>query len=336
MTRVQQAVTQHDSIVMPVLLSINIPTYNRSGYLKALIESFGEDAHVLANRLEINILDNASTDDTEAVVQSLPTSLPIRYQRHDRNLGPLTNIHLAHRAGEGKYVWVVGDDDYLQAGQLRRIFDFLVDGPAALLLSYSRVTPDGHTVGHVDIGDADRRFTKDSPDFDLAEVDSLIGFLSANIIQRSWIDRFDGVAYDELDERGELAHATIFYAAIAAGEAVQYVSGQPLAQTVDNGYLRHEMWTHVCVKYCMNLPEQLIQMGFEPGSTRQFFSRRLFKECIRRTLSEKYRGNSSDRVVDEILVRQGLGWRRISLVLLNIVPASIVRLANDSMRTPRQ
>ena len=321
---------------MPLLLSINIPTYNRSGYLKALVESLGEDAHVYADRLEINILDNASTDDTQAVVRSLPASLPVRYQRHERNLGALQNIHLAHRAGTGKYVWVVGDDDYLQPGQLGRLFDFLVDGPAALLLSYSRVTPDGRMVGQVDIGDADRQFTKDSPDFSLAEVDSLIGFLSANIILRSWVDRFDSAAYDALDERGELAHATIIYAAIAAGEAVQYLSGLPLAQTVDNGYLRHEMWTHVCVKYCMNLPEQLIQMGFEARPTRQFFARRLYKECVRRTLSEKYRGNSSDRVVDEPLVRHGLGWRRASLVLLNTVPRAIVRLLNDSLRTQRQ
>lgn len=318
------------------LLSINIPTYNRSGYLAALIHSFADDARALGGLIEVNILDNASPDDTEAVVKTLPSHLAIHYQRHATNLGALKNIHLAHRVGTGEYVWIVGDDDYLEPGQLRRIVDLLAARPAVMLLSYSRVTPDKRHVGDVSIGDVDRAFTKESPDFRLAEVDSLIGFLSANIIQRRWVDQFDEQAYDELDERGELAHASMFYAAIAAGETVQYVAGQPLAQTVDNGYMRHDVWTHVCVKYCMQLPEQLVSLGFEPEPTRRFFSRRLLKECARRTLSEKYRRHSADAVAREPLVRRGLGWRHATILALNCVPAPVVRFVNDSLRPRRQ
>lgn len=321
---------------MTALLSINIPTYNRSGYLKALIDSLADDALALGEQVEINILDNCSPDDTEAMVRSLPAALPIHYLRHERNLGGLANIHLAHRAGHGEYVWIIGDDDYLEPGQLRRIFDLLVPRPTVMLLSYSRVTPERKLVGDVSIGAVDRAFTKDSPDFSLAEVDSLIGFLSANIIRRSWIDKFPSAAYDDLDERGELAHASIFYAAIAAGETIQYVAGRPLAQTVDNGYLRHEIWTHVCVKYCMNLPGQLVTFGFEPASTHRFYSRRLLKECARRTLSEKYRRHSSDAVINEAMVRRGLGWRHATLVALNLIPAPVVRFVNDTLRTSRQ
>ena len=321
---------------MTPLLSINIPTYNRSSYLKSLLESLADDKTALGDKVEINILDNASPDDTEAVARSFASKPGIHYQRHERNLGALQNIHLAHRSGTGKYVWIVGDDDYLQPGQLRRIVEMLARGPALVLLSYSRVTSDKRVVGKVSIGAADATFTKDSPQFSLAEVDSLIGFLSANIIERHWVDRFDSQAYDELDTRGELAHASMLYAAIAAGAVVQYIAGLPLAQTVDNGHLRHDVWVHVCVKYCMNLPEQLATFGFDASSTRRFFRRRLGRECVRRLLAEKYRGNVSHVVKDDPVVRAGLGWRRATLIALDLVPGVAVRTVYNALRTPRQ
>lgn len=321
---------------MNPLLSINVPTYNRASYLKSLLESLAADGAVLSEQVEINILDNASPDATEAVARDFSSPLKIHYQRHSRNLGGLQNIHLAHRAGTGRYVWIIGDDDYLQPGQLPRIVELLTRDPAVALLSYSRVTPDKRFVGAVSIGASDISFTKDSTDFSLAKVDSLIGFLSANIVDRRWIDRYGTKAYDELDARGELAHATILYAAIAAGETIQYVAGQPLVQTVDNGYLRHDDWVHVCVKYCVNLPEQLVGFGFDAPSTRRFFRRRLVRECVRRLLSEKYRGNVSRTVKNDAVVRAGLGWSRSLLAPLDAIPRQAVRAVYDSLRTRRQ
>lgn len=321
---------------MTPLLSINIPTYNRAGYLKDLLESLKDDGVALGDQLEINILDNASPDDTESVVRVFSSVLRIHYQRHEQNLGALQNIHLAHRCGTGKYVWIIGDDDYLRPGQLRRIFDLLTNGPALALLSYSRVTPDKRCVGEVSIGNHDVTLTKGSANFVLAEVDSMIGFLSANIIERRWVDRFGPAMYEELDARGELAHASIMYAAIAAGETIQYVAGQPLIQTVDNGYLRHDVWVHVCVKYCLNLPAQLASIGFDAPSTRRFFRRRLRKECVRRLLAEKYRGHDSRKVSNDPVVREALGYFRATLMALELIPGSAVRSIYNAFRTARQ
>ena len=302
--------------------------------MKALIDSFKDDALALGGEVEINILDNASTDSTDSIARSFPL-LPINYQRHEVNLGAIKNIHLAHRLGSGRYVWIIGDDDFLMPGQLLKIFAKLADDCSLVLMSYSRVTPAGTAIGKVSIGETDRLFDKDSTDFNLAQIDSLIGFLSANIIERSWIENISLQQYDELDSRGELAHAAICYAPIVAGRKIQYIAGQPLSQTVDNGYLRHSMWVHVCVKYCINLPKQLVAMGFPADSTKSFFRKRLWRECVRRMLSEKYRGQRSAAVVTDPEVRNGMGWRMLTLWILVLVPSRVVRFTHDLLRPQR-
>jgi len=51
------------------LVSICIPTYNRSKYLKQTIESLVVQDEFISGRVEIVISDNASTDNTEEVVK---------------------------------------------------------------------------------------------------------------------------------------------------------------------------------------------------------------------------------------------------------------------------
>ena len=321
---------------MNPILSINIPTYNRSRYLKELLESIAADVLSLNGQIEINILDNASSDDTQSILKSRPGGVPIVYQRHERNLGALQNIHLAHRAGTGRYVWVMGDDDYLRPGQLLRIFGTLSGAPAILLLSYTRVTPDKRVIDSLSIGNQDQMLAIDKTGFDLTKIDAFIGFLSANIIERKWIDKVGAAAYDVLDARGELAHASIFYAAIAAGESVLYVSGTPLCQTMDNSHVPHDAWIHVCVKYCRYLPDELVRLGFHEKTVRSHFGHRLMRECVRRILSEKYRGRLGSAVIRDPVVREALGGKWRFLPVLNRVPSWVIRRVYDSIYTQRK
>lgn len=69
------------------LLSICIPTYNRSKYLKRSLDSVVIQGEFLNGMVEVVISDNASTDDTETVVKPyLEKYDNIYYYRNDENV----------------------------------------------------------------------------------------------------------------------------------------------------------------------------------------------------------------------------------------------------------
>ena len=69
------------------LLSICIPTYNRSRYLKKSIDSIITQKEFLNGTVEIIISDNASTDDTEQVVSKYIEKYPnIFYSKNEVNV----------------------------------------------------------------------------------------------------------------------------------------------------------------------------------------------------------------------------------------------------------
>ena len=321
---------------MQKVLSINIPTYNRARYLRALVDSIGNDLRDLEARVEINIIDNSSTDDTAQIADALTNDFPcIRYQKNEENIGAIANIQKAHRVGTGLYLWVMGDDDYLVHGGLKRIVQSLSLKPAAVLLSYSRVTPTGQKINDVSIGESDAVFTADSAADLVPRVDPLVGFISANIVERAFADEVSDDEYAALDRIGELAHSAIIYKAIGSGRKVIYLAGEPLVQTADNGYLKHDYWVHVCVQYCCEMPKFLHSIGMGGTGVERYFRNRLFKEAYRRVLSEKYRNKQPALVVKNSIVARKLGFRWIVLFVLNFIPGRLVRLVYDSLHLRR-
>jgi hypothetical protein len=87
-------------------VSILVPTYNRAVYLKVCLDS------LLATTVpcEIIVADNASTDDTAAVMATY-TDPRIRYFRHETNLGPFANYNFLLQAAKHEYFCLFGDDD---------------------------------------------------------------------------------------------------------------------------------------------------------------------------------------------------------------------------------
>lgn len=102
-------------------LTIAIPTYNRSHYLKQLLISLLEQ--VTSNPMvEVIVLDNASTDDTSAIIAELHAQgHKFRYIVNPENLGASRNIYRCFMESGGTYLWVIGDDDYVVPGAIDRI-----------------------------------------------------------------------------------------------------------------------------------------------------------------------------------------------------------------------
>lgn len=107
------------------LVSVCIPTYNRASLLEQAIQS------VLAQTLEnfeLLVSDNASTDDTEAVVKSFDDPR-IRYVRNETNLGHWANYSRCLQLARGAYLTMLSDDDIMMPENIAAKADVLSKYP---------------------------------------------------------------------------------------------------------------------------------------------------------------------------------------------------------------
>ena len=107
------------------LISVVIPTYNSAQYLPATLRS------VLAQTLgdlEIIVVDDGSTDETEAVIQGLQSD-KIRYIKQPNSGGPSRPRNVGIRAARGKYISIFDSDDLMLPNKLSESVAFLEDHP---------------------------------------------------------------------------------------------------------------------------------------------------------------------------------------------------------------
>jgi glycosyltransferase involved in cell wall biosynthesis len=111
------------------LLSICIPTYNRAPLLAELLEAISREMLRIstpASMIGVYISDNASNDNTQAVIQSAKLSIPhLCYSRNETNIGGDANILHVRTLAQGYYTWVLGDDEILHDGALETIVKIL-------------------------------------------------------------------------------------------------------------------------------------------------------------------------------------------------------------------
>jgi glycosyltransferase involved in cell wall biosynthesis len=76
--------------------------------------------------VEVLVSDNCSPDETPAVVEgAIKAGLPIQYIRNETNLGWALNFAQAYERARGKYILLMGDDDFLFDGALSLIVNLL-------------------------------------------------------------------------------------------------------------------------------------------------------------------------------------------------------------------
>jgi glycosyltransferase involved in cell wall biosynthesis len=97
-------------------VSVVIPTYNRSAYLRQAIDSVLTQSY---GAFEIVISDNCSSDDTESIVRGLGEPR-IRYFRNTQNIGMVPNWNAGIRRARGKYIAILEDDNRWHPRYLER------------------------------------------------------------------------------------------------------------------------------------------------------------------------------------------------------------------------
>lgn len=104
------------------LLTISIPTFNGAKTLRQTLDSVVKQ---IEPGVDVLVSDNASTENIEELIQSYPSHIPISYWRNESNLGPDANFNLAVRRSEGKFVWLLSDDDALEDNAIGKVIAIL-------------------------------------------------------------------------------------------------------------------------------------------------------------------------------------------------------------------
>jgi glycosyltransferase involved in cell wall biosynthesis len=98
------------------MVSVVIPTYNRAHLVGRAIRSVLQQTH---QRLEILVVDDASSDGTEEIVRGFRDDR-IRYLRHDSNRGGSAARNTGIRAATGEYLAFLDSDDEWLPDKLRK------------------------------------------------------------------------------------------------------------------------------------------------------------------------------------------------------------------------
>ena len=115
---------------MKTILSLCIPTYNRAELLRSALLSVVPQLTECGYEVEIVVSDNCSPDNTKEVVEWAQQFGPIRYHRNADNIGAARNaLFVVNELARGEFSWILGDDDFVRPGALKRIVEIIKKYP---------------------------------------------------------------------------------------------------------------------------------------------------------------------------------------------------------------
>lgn len=108
---------------MNELVSIIMPSYNTGRFIKETIQSVLDQSYT---NWELIIVDDCSTDDTDAVVASFDDAR-ITYIKNEKNSGAAVSRNRALREAKGRWIAFLDSDDLWEPEKLQRQIAFMKD-----------------------------------------------------------------------------------------------------------------------------------------------------------------------------------------------------------------
>ncbi len=201
------------------ILSICIPTYNRSEYLSESFKILSEQVGNYVEDIEIIVSDNCSTDNTNEVICSFIDNglLKITYNKNEENIGGWKNIEKVVSLSSGKYVFVMGDDDLLSPDFFDIIMKYLKKYEDIGIIHWNRLTGDINC-SNTFIKDSNYTMMEQklSPKQFIFDKLDKFNFISSLIFNRKVWDR--GASYVKHDEyMGYTWYAQIIFGSLLCG-----------------------------------------------------------------------------------------------------------------------
>ncbi|MEY2701666.1 MAG: hypothetical protein RLY43_299, partial [Bacteroidota bacterium] len=123
------------------LVSVTICTYNRANFIMQAIHSIEEQTY---KNIEIIIVDDASTDNTEELIKNYSSPLPIKYFKNKKNINIAGTRNETIKYSSGEYIAILDSDDFWidkekisrQVTFLESNSDFALTGTHAQAIDY--------------------------------------------------------------------------------------------------------------------------------------------------------------------------------------------------------
>jgi glycosyltransferase involved in cell wall biosynthesis len=270
------------------LLSICIPTFNRSKLLKISLLSILSQIKGYEDEVEVIVSDNCSDDDTPQVVEWAKQFGPFRYHRQEKNIGGGPNFYYcSNQLATGEYCWLIGDDDFVRKGAVERLVRILRDHPDVDLffsnlmhINIEELSKFKEPVSSAQFPEDLRTEGKNEREQLLDSYDQLIDpsvtgvsicALQASIFRRKlWVDESKNVLTSEKDfsnVQTTYPHAVIL-ARTMRGKKVFYV-GNPLLVVGDGARDWEKEYPAVHVIRAIELLDLFEEIGIDPKLIRK-------------------------------------------------------------------
>lgn len=130
---------------MNSLVSIIMPSYNTGDYIADSIKSVIGQSYC---NWELLIVDDCSTDNTDAAVKTFLLDPRIRYIKNDRNYGAAYSRNKAIREAKGKWIAFLDSDDLWLPDKLQKQISFMNNnGYSFTYTDYSEIDQNGNETG---------------------------------------------------------------------------------------------------------------------------------------------------------------------------------------------
>ena len=119
-------------------VSIIIPVFNQFRFTQACLASLQE--HHGAERFEVVVVDDCSTDETPDVIPRIPG---VVYLRNETNSGFISSCNRGAEAARGEYLVFLNNDTLVRPGWLTALMDTFAEEPRAGIVGSKLLYPDG-------------------------------------------------------------------------------------------------------------------------------------------------------------------------------------------------
>jgi glycosyltransferase involved in cell wall biosynthesis len=180
------------------ILTIAIPTYNRASYLDINLNQLLLNINQLEDKsiLEIIISNNASTDDTDLIVNKyIDEGLNVNYYKNESNIGPDGNFESCLSKAKGKYFWIFGDDELLFNNALIKIIAILNQNDVGCIYLNGIGYDESFDLSKLEIIPDEKIEVINSFEY-IKRINYYITFCTGNIFNRNFLsDNFDSKKY---------------------------------------------------------------------------------------------------------------------------------------------
>lgn len=127
------------------LVSIIMPSYNSAGFIDETIHSVLNQTY---ENWELIIVDDCSTDETDAVIVPFLSDSRIKYYKNGVNSGAAVSRNRALREAQGHWIAFLDSDDLWMPDKLEKQISFMVEnGYHFSYTNYNEIDDDGNELG---------------------------------------------------------------------------------------------------------------------------------------------------------------------------------------------